>query len=329
MLAFTQPAFAYKSTQSQLSQSSLEHTWHSAHTKQGTNYSKYGVKNYIFAPKWPHQEAFLVPTLMSYLQQLQNKVILDVGCGGGYWAMIAATNGGKVFGVDIQPQMIEEAKKIIANSNLNHKVILNTGDAADLPYSKNKFDLLLSINVACNLPLESFEAHFYEIERVLKKNGRAIIVVPTSLDIVFTDGTMSKRQITNSINKVLSNINSNFNADSNPLAFQEPLNQLKEVLSATFTQNNNKLELVTNLSQLKEGQAIWRKLPNVIVPDFYHSHSFYLKSFAKVGLTIEKTITPKFGTKKERLKYNSSHQSQLGVEYISHPTYMFFVLNKV
>jgi len=73
------------------------------------------------------------------------KKILDVGCGSGVITLeIVKRAKGKVICIDNNPEMIKNAKKVLKK----YRVELIIGDANNLPFKKNSFDL-----VVCNLLL--------------------------------------------------------------------------------------------------------------------------------------------------------------------------------
>src|SRR5262249_58243493 len=67
---------------------------------------------------------------------------LDVGTGTGAVALRAARAGADVTGSDLSPGLIETAKQLAAQENLD--ITFEIGDAAQLPYRKRAFDVLAS-----------------------------------------------------------------------------------------------------------------------------------------------------------------------------------------
>ena len=140
--------------------SSVYFTIKPSHTKYGTNYGNAVIKKYSDIGSYSYINKFIVPYLFPELGNLKSKKLLDVGCGVGLWAIYAAKHGVKVYGIDIQPGMIKQAKDYVQEENLNHLIELRVGDAALLPYKEDFFDEAISINVVCNLPIVSFYKHF-------------------------------------------------------------------------------------------------------------------------------------------------------------------------
>ena len=58
--------------------------------------------------------------------------LLDVGCGAGQLALIAAKAGARVTGCDIAPNWLEKARERAAAEGL--QILFEEGDAEALPY---------------------------------------------------------------------------------------------------------------------------------------------------------------------------------------------------
>jgi ubiquinone/menaquinone biosynthesis C-methylase UbiE len=103
----------------------------------------------------------------------QTDTVLDVGCGTG-WAVCrlsAIVPEGRACGVDISSRMIEKAR--IAYGRLPN-IEFKTGDAENIPYGSNVFDVILCTNSFHHYPspVQALE----EFWRVLKPGGRAFIL---------------------------------------------------------------------------------------------------------------------------------------------------------
>ena len=297
-----------------------------SHINQGTEYSESAVKAYSESNHGPDGALFLDPYFKPEIENLNNDKVLDAGCGAAPWSIYAAKQGGEVFAIDIQKKMIKSAKKAIEEARLSNKIKLSQGTVASLPYKENYFDRVISICVACNLPPDAFEKHFSEIQRTIKNGGKVVIGAPNSIDVSFSNGSKSDENMYLHIQQILNQLPDN--PDSATIS--EKLLQLQEVLSATFYLKNNRLELVTNENDLKEGDKIWRKLPNIVIPNHYYSKSFYIKMLKKYNLEVDKIDLPHFNGESDRIAYNKKAplDAKLGKAYIHHAPFIIYHVKK-
>lgn len=93
--------------------------------------------------------------------------VLDVACGSGNLAILAAQKGAEVSGVDIAENLIHSAKKRAAAAGLNIK--FEVGDAEAMPYGDNSFDLVMTMFGAMFAPRPDVTAT--ELLRVCKPGG--------------------------------------------------------------------------------------------------------------------------------------------------------------
>ncbi len=74
----------------------------------------------------------------------QGKVVLDVGCGTAILSMFAAKAGAKlVIGVDMS-NIIDQAKVIVQDNNLQDKVVLLKGKMEEVVLPVDKVDIIIS-----------------------------------------------------------------------------------------------------------------------------------------------------------------------------------------
>jgi ubiquinone/menaquinone biosynthesis C-methylase UbiE len=109
--------------------------------------------------------------LLEQLDLGQARAALDVGCGPGIdMAEMARLmpDGAQVSGVDISETMIAEAR--LRTADLGPQVSLRTGDAAELPYPNQAFDVCRTATVLQHVPDPARVIR--EMARVIRPGGR-------------------------------------------------------------------------------------------------------------------------------------------------------------
>ena len=103
--------------------------------------------------------------------------ILDIGVGTGdmFYRIVPFNHEGYNIGLDISPQMLFKAKRKL-NDDIKSKTILILGNAFNLPFEDNSFDYIFSSYVFDLFPENEFENVTKEVDRVLRQNGKVIII---------------------------------------------------------------------------------------------------------------------------------------------------------
>ena len=300
---------------------SLIHAADVGHKEKGIDYSQpgagyatsAGVSAYATFRHGPDGARLLDPYFIPQLDSLQGKHLLDAGCGAAPWSIYAAQRGATVQAIDIQEGMIARAKKDAEKAGAQDSIQFEVGSVDNLPYQNDSFDAAISINVGCNLPSEIFQAHFKEMFRCLKPGGTAIVTAPASLKALFTSDVEPvdlKRSIRNLLSK-----------SSDPKVLNELGNA---VLRGSFVCKDDRLVQIDSAYELSDGDAIWRKIPGLVVPNFYHDEEAYQKAAQAAGFEITRIETPRIDSK-DSLKKDGT---VLGYEYLVHPAFIILYLNK-
>ena len=106
-----------------------------------------------------------------FIDRLQLKPgdrVLDVACGSGNLSIPAARAGAEVTGVDIAPNLLEQARARAAAEGL--RIQFDEGDAESLPYDDAAFDVVVSMFGAMFAPRPELVAS--ELVRVCRPGGR-------------------------------------------------------------------------------------------------------------------------------------------------------------
>jgi len=121
----------------------------------------YGYGGYNYHPRYWQAT---VRRFRDYYQLAEDSSVLDVGCGKGFmlYDFKELMPNITVAGIDISEYAYNHAMEEI-------KPFLRVGNAKELPYEDNSFDLVISINTIHNLPLEDCKRSLQEIKRVSRK----------------------------------------------------------------------------------------------------------------------------------------------------------------
>lgn len=97
--------------------------------------------------------------------------ILDVGCGTGSHLELYLRYKCNLYGLDLSPSMLN-----VARERMGDTAQLDLGDATNMPYEDNKFDLVISMLSLHEMPPETRSAVLNEIKRVLKDDGQILLI---------------------------------------------------------------------------------------------------------------------------------------------------------
>ena len=110
--------------------------------------------------RWLHE-------IERFLPEGRSLDILDVGTGTGFFAILLAEKGHRVEGIDLTPAMLEEARTLAKQRNLD--ITFREMDAQNLLYPDAVFDVVISRNLTWTLP--DPERAYASWFRVLKPGG--------------------------------------------------------------------------------------------------------------------------------------------------------------
>lgn len=123
----------------------------------------YGYGGYHYHPRFWQAT---VKRFRDYYNLPENAKILDVGCAKGFmlYDFKQLMPRLEIAGIDISEYAITNAINEV-------KPFVKMGNAEDLPYPDDSFDLVISINTVHNLPLVECKKAIAEIQRVTRKNA--------------------------------------------------------------------------------------------------------------------------------------------------------------
>jgi ubiquinone/menaquinone biosynthesis C-methylase UbiE len=130
---------------------------------------------------YPNELAFLLDNpirrliikteiLADNLHLKSNSVVLEIGCGPGYFSTEIANRIplGRLIMFDIQKEMLLKAQTKIRSKEIINAFPIN-GDATSLPFITSKFDVVFLVTVLGEV--SNPEECMFSISRVLKVNG--------------------------------------------------------------------------------------------------------------------------------------------------------------
>jgi SAM-dependent methyltransferase len=104
--------------------------------------------------------------------------VCDMGCGPGHVARYLRDVGASVFGLDLSPGMLEQARK------LNPDIPFREGNMISLDIPDGALAGVAAFYAIVNIPRPSLPVVFQEIHRVLKSNGLLLLAFHTGDEIL-------------------------------------------------------------------------------------------------------------------------------------------------
>lgn len=120
----------------------------------------------------PLHQHMIDPEISEMLGSVVGKIILDAGCGNGYWVRRLAQQAEKVIGIDSSSEFINDAKSAWNPKNVDYHVV-DLLKGINLP--DFHFDIILSSMVFHYL--SNIENTVVEFRRMLKPNGQVILSI--------------------------------------------------------------------------------------------------------------------------------------------------------
>lgn len=133
-----------------------------------------------YCSPWPirrHAHLSRVNCLIGHLPP--GASILEIGCGDGFFAILAASKGWWVTGADLSADNTSRCVDAASRHNLDTRCNFIQADAANLPFADDSFDVVVASHVLEHLP--DFDEGVREVRRIAR--GLAIIALPTPLNL--------------------------------------------------------------------------------------------------------------------------------------------------
>lgn len=132
---------------------------------------------FLFAGTADVMRRQIIPPITTFLREQggpRGKRLLDVACGTGRTlAQLAETHRGlKLYGLDLSPYYLQEARGILADVP---DVSLVAENAEHMPFADALFDVVTSVYLFHELPKNARRRVFAEMHRVLRPGGLLVI----------------------------------------------------------------------------------------------------------------------------------------------------------
>ena len=137
-----------------------------------------------------HKYSFILDNILRRIFQHPKKIIspyiqtgdvvVDIGCGAGFFSIEMARlvgNRGRVYAVDLQPEMLEKVNAKSARHHLDHVIETVQCEKDDLNLPKDvQADFILAYYMVHETGAP--DSFFRQIEPVLKTDGKFLVVEP-------------------------------------------------------------------------------------------------------------------------------------------------------
>ena len=111
---------------------------------------------------------------LANIQDGESVLEVAVGTGLAFHEIVKSNQSGKNYGIDLTESMLEKARQKINQTNAHYQ--LEVGDAYNLDFKEAQFDVVINSYMFDLLPESDFAKVLAQFKRVLKPNGRLILV---------------------------------------------------------------------------------------------------------------------------------------------------------
>ncbi len=115
-----------------------------------------------------------VDILEALLKPLQDRRILDVGCGGGHLLRALSERGARMAGADPDEAVLEAARRLVPKAQLQQ------ASAQHLPWGDASMHAAIFLNSLHHIPAAEMLPALEEAARVVGKGGSVVVIEPLS-----------------------------------------------------------------------------------------------------------------------------------------------------
>ncbi len=109
----------------------------------------------------------------------KTQTLLDIGCGTGFYFSALSKYTDKLYGIDVSTLFLKDAKKLIERNEIKNACVCMSLSEA-LPFSDKSLDCVFLFAVLHHL--QNVDKAIEETYRVLKRNGKCIVIEPNILN---------------------------------------------------------------------------------------------------------------------------------------------------
>jgi len=113
--------------------------------------------------------------------------VCDMGCGPGHVARYLRDAGVSVFGLDLSPNMLEQARK------LNPDILFREGNMLSLDIPDRTLAGVTAFYAIVNIPRQSLPLVFREIWRVLQSRGLLLLAFHTGNEVLHEEELLGQK----------------------------------------------------------------------------------------------------------------------------------------
>jgi SAM-dependent methyltransferase len=107
--------------------------------------------------------------IMAQIGNIKDKVVVEIGCGAGYWTKFLCENSSFVNAVDVIPKLNLPYQNYCYYENEDRQFCC--------PYLQDEsVDFVFSFGVFCHFSQFACEEYLKDIKRILRKDGTAILM---------------------------------------------------------------------------------------------------------------------------------------------------------
>ncbi|MDD2941477.1 MAG: bifunctional 2-polyprenyl-6-hydroxyphenol methylase/3-demethylubiquinol 3-O-methyltransferase UbiG [bacterium] len=107
---------------------------------------------------------FRLEQLLSWVGDIEGKVVVDIGCGGGLMSVPLAQRGAQVTGFDLSEPSLAEARR-----HAPAGAVFIAADARSIPFPDNSADIVILADILDHIA--DYDVVFAEVARILRPDG--------------------------------------------------------------------------------------------------------------------------------------------------------------